>query len=94
MLAQNTAVSDALLQYGAVGILAAVALYIASVLFKQQTVARQREVIRADKAEEQLIELNKIIREQLVVQLTRATDSISKVTEMLDRYYRGDRRDI
>lgn len=81
--------SDTLLQYGAIGAMALFALYAVYKLFQRQVQQHEREVARADKAEEQLAILNAVIRDQLVVQLTRATDAISRVIELLRDETRG-----
>lgn len=75
--------STALLQYGAIGAIALLALYAVAKLFAMQVKAHAHETERADKAEAQLTELNALIRDQIVVQLTRATDAIAHVTELL-----------
>lgn len=74
---------EALLQYGAIGFIAFLALLAVRQLFNRQIQAHERDIARADRAEAELNELNKLIREQLVVQLTRAADSIARVTELL-----------
>lgn len=74
---------DVLLQYGPLGVIAIVSFYAIKKLFDRLQAQHERDVNRANKAEEQLVELNKVIREQLVVQLTRATDVMGKVAELL-----------
>lgn len=74
---------DAFLQYGAIGALLVIALYTIKMLYQRLDKAHERDRERADKATEQLNQLNQIIREQIVVQLTRATDAQSRVTELL-----------
>jgi len=81
--------SDTLLQYGAIGAIALLALLAVYKLFQRQIQQHERDIARADKAEEQLATLNTLIRDQLVVQLTRATDSISRVAELLRDEARG-----
>lgn len=82
---------DILLQYGAVGVLAVVAMLVAGKLFKQQIKAHERDIARADKAEEQLRELNRLVREQLVVELTRATDVLGRAIQLFSEEQRRDR---
>lgn len=74
---------SSLLQYGAIGAIALLAIYAVAQLFKRLTAANEREVARADKAEEQLAALNNLVREQVIVQLTRATDVIVRATEII-----------
>lgn len=90
----GTGVESSLTQYGAIGVILLIAIFAIFKLFQRQeqltekALARadaqlERETIRADDAETELAELNKVMREQLVVQLVRATDAISRVTELL-----------
>lgn len=72
-----------LLQYGAIGAIALLALYAVVKLFGRQVAQHERDIARAAKAEEALAALNQLIREQLVVSLTRATDAIGRVAELL-----------
>lgn len=90
--AEAASTQDALLQYGAIGLIAALALMAVRYLFQRQVQAHERDIARADRAEQQLRELNELIRDQLVVQLTRATDAASRAAELLGRPPReGDR---
>jgi len=92
ILAQNAG-QDTLLQYGAIGAIALLSLYAVSALFKRQIKSHERDIARANEAEDQLAELNKLIREQFVAQLTRATDVIGRVAEILhDQRYDEERR--
>lgn len=79
--AQDTtaSVTAPLLQYGAVGILAAIALYAVVKLFGRQVAAHEKDIARADRLEAELREQNKMIQEKLVVQLTLATEAIAKL---------------
>ena len=98
----GTGIESSLAQYGAIGVILLLAIYAIFKLFARQeqltekSLARAdaqlaRETTRADAAEAELAELNKIMREQLVVQLVRATDAIGRVIELLaDRHQ--DRR--
>lgn len=81
-----------LLQYGAIGAIALLALYAVVKLFKRQEQLYEREIRRGDQAEEALAALNQLIREQLVVQLTRAADAIARVTELLSDQRRDEDR--
>jgi hypothetical protein len=83
---------DILLQYGAVGVIAVLALLAVNKLFKQQVTSHERDRARADKAEAELRELNKVVREQLVVELTRATDVLGRAIEVLTEVRRDRSR--
>lgn len=89
-LTQATSPTDALLQYGAVGAIALLALIAVRYLFQRQVQQHERDIARAERAEKQLNDLNTLIRDQLVVQLTRATDAASRAAELLGRR-EGDR---
>ena len=89
-LTQAAEASDAFLQYGAIGAIAVLALFAVRYLFQRQVQAHERDIARAERAERQLGELNDLIRTQLVVQLTRATDAASRAAEQLSRR-EGDR---
>lgn len=82
-LADSPSPVDSLWQYGAVGILAIILAFAVRVLFARQVAAHNRDIDRADKAEQQLAELNELIRTQLVEQLVRATDAIGRVADLL-----------
>ena len=89
-LTQASSPSDAFMQYGAIGAIALLALLAVRYLFQRQVQAHERDIARAERAEQQLRELNELIRESLVVQLTRATDAASRAAELLGRK-EGDR---
>lgn len=82
--------ADGWWQYGALGSVALLAVYAVKVMFARQVQFHERDIARADKAEEALAELNKLIRDQLVVQLTRATDAIGRVAEQMGDARRFD----
>jgi uncharacterized protein YbaP (TraB family) len=83
---------DILLQYGALGVLSLILIYAVNKLFQQQVKAHERDIARADRAEEQLKELNKLVREQLIVELTRATDVLGRAIALFSEAPRRDRR--
>jgi hypothetical protein len=70
-------VVNPILQYGAIGIVALIALYAVSKLFARQVAAHDKDIARADRLEAELREQNKVIQEKLVVQLTLATEAIA-----------------
>lgn len=69
---------EPLLQYGAIGVVAAIALYAVAKLFARQVAAHDKDIARADRLEAELREQNKMIQERLVVELTRATQAIAR----------------
>jgi len=79
--------ADGLLQYGAIGIIAVLLLYAIRIMFNRQVQDYERDrrelTDRCQKAEEQLAAVNLLLREQLVAQLTRATDVMGRVAELL-----------
>lgn len=88
-LAQQTpvAVESGLLQYGAIGLVALLALAAVWKLFARQIQMHERDIARADKAEEELSKLNALIREQLVAQLTQTAAALSRAADVLDPRY-------
>lgn len=87
VLAETTSAQDGLLQYGAIGAIALLALYAVRVMFTRQVQTHDRERAdlkeRCDRAEAQLTQMNQLLRDQLVAQLTRATDVMGRVAELL-----------
>ena len=86
LLIQATEADASLLQYGAIGIIAAIALGAVRVLFKRETTAYDREKDRADRLEAELTKLNSAIQERYLVALNDATravaDALTKLTQM------------
>jgi hypothetical protein len=86
-------VSNTLVQYGAVGILALVGLIAVGVLWKRISTIADAERARADRLEAELLAQSKLISSELSGHLVRATEAMREVTDMLrhrDRD-RGDR---
>lgn len=75
--------AGSLIQYGALGVLAALAVAAVRVLFKQQTATYEREQKRADGAEQELRALNKDVREQVMPALTRSTEAVSEAMRIM-----------
>lgn len=73
----------ALLQYGAVGLIAAIALGAVRVLFKRETAAYDREKDRADRLEAELTKLNTAIQERYLVALNDATRAVAEALTKL-----------
>ena len=70
-------------EYGAVGLIAIVALGAAGYLFRQLLAAMRREQARADAAEAEVRRLNQFMTEKLISQLTTTADTVSRAAEML-----------
>ena len=69
--------SDIWIQYGALGIIASLALLAVRVLFARVTATADLERARADRLEEELRTLNATIQERYVTTLSEATRAIS-----------------
>lgn len=63
-------------QYGAVGIIAIIALFAVRYLFKRETEAFDRERARADRLEQDLTKLNELVRDKYLTTLAEATRAI------------------
>lgn len=81
-------VSDVLLQYGALGALAVVALLAVRVLDNRASIRAAEELAyhrnRADRLEEELRALNATMREQLIQVIGPATEAIGDALKVLD----------
>lgn len=86
LAAEPTSVDMTLLQYGAIGVIAVVALAAVRVLFKRETAAYDREKDRADRLEAELTKLNQTIQERYLVALNDATravaDALTKLSQV------------
>jgi tRNA(Phe) wybutosine-synthesizing methylase Tyw3 len=80
-----TPAEDLLVQYGAVGAIALIALYVARVLFGKlnETLTRERE--RADRLEAELAKLNETVRSEYIGTLAKATDAIADALSAVRR---------
>jgi hypothetical protein len=76
--------TGAFLQYGIVGVVALLALYGLVKLFNMLQKNNEREVMRADRAEAELKLLNDTLRDNVIAQLTRATDATARVLALFD----------
>lgn len=85
MLFAVAAEADSLLQYGAIGVIAALALGAVRVLFKRETDAYEREKDRADRLEAELMKLNQAIQERYLVALNDATRAVADALQKLSR---------
>jgi hypothetical protein len=73
--ATNT--TEVFVQYGALGVIALLALVAVRVLFARVTATADLERARADRLEEELRKLNATIQERYVTTLSEATRAIS-----------------
>lgn len=87
MLAQIGEAVDAsaLIQYGALGVIAALALGAVRVLFQREVNAHDLERQRADRLEEELRKLNNTIQDRYIVTLAEATRVMGEVLDYLRR---------
>jgi dihydrodipicolinate synthase/N-acetylneuraminate lyase len=76
MIAASDPVTAVLLQYGAVGVIAVMALAAVRVLFNRVSAQTDRERERADRLEEELRKLNEAIRTEYVTTLATAAHAI------------------
>lgn len=70
-------VNDGLLQFGAVGVVAILALTAARVLWVRMAATLDRETQRADRLEAELKALNEMIRSEYMRTLSEATRAVS-----------------
>jgi len=86
VLAETTSAQDGLLQYGAIGAIALLALYAVKIMFTRQVQNHDREraelTARCDRAETQLAQINQLLRDQLVAQLAAVMQSLSLAAEI------------
>ena len=73
--------TSVLVQYGALGVLALVAILAVRVLFIQVSNDKQRETQRADRNEAALQELNKTVQEKII---PAALDMVSTTKSLID----------
>jgi hypothetical protein len=85
----DTPVSPPLLQYGALGVLAMLLVVAIRELWTREKARTEKEARRADRLEEQLIELHGRVSNELAGGLVRATEAMREMADLLK--YRGDR---
>lgn len=73
------------LQYGAVGAILLVLLWFSYGAIRRERDATDRERSRAEKAEEALAEINRLMRTEVIPVLTRATEATTRVTDVVGR---------
>lgn len=76
IFAAEDPVSGALLQYGAVGVIALLGILVSRVLFNRLQQALDRETARADRLEGELRMLNETVRTEYVTTLAAASHAI------------------
>ena len=72
-----------LLQYGAVGVIALLALAAVRVLFQREVKAHQAAIDRGDRLEAELRKLNETVQTQYITTLTAATLAMSQAIEAI-----------
>jgi hypothetical protein len=77
--------SNSLLQYGAIGIIAILALSAVRVLFQREVTAHDLERQRADRLEDELRRLNATIQDRYISTLTESSRVMSEVLDYLRR---------
>lgn len=77
--------SSVLLQYGALGVIALLALAAVRVLFQREVRALDLERQRADRLEDELRQLNRTVQERYVTTLTEVARVMSDVVDEMKR---------
>lgn len=77
MISVEDPVNVALIQYGAVGAIAIMALFAVRVLFNKITAELEYHRLRADRAEDELRKLNEVVRNEYLGTLAKATEAIA-----------------
>ncbi len=85
MIAASDPVSAVLIQYGAVGAIALMALAAVRVLFNRVSETADRERDRADRLEDELRKLNELLRTEYLGTLAKATEAISDALSAVRR---------
>lgn len=83
---------NALLQYGALGVLALILVVAVRALFQREIQAHERETVRADRLEEELRNLNEAVQGQYLTTLTQATLAISEALKVVREMQEHERR--
>lgn len=77
--------TSTLIQYGALGIIAALALAAVRVLFQREVNAHDLERQRADRLEDELRKLNTTVQDRYIQTLSEATRVMGEVVDYLRR---------
>lgn len=72
-----------LVQYGALGVLALVAIIAVRVLFNQVQADKQRETDRADRNEAALLELNRAVQEKIIPAALEMVSTTKALIELM-----------
>src|SRR4051812_41517388 len=80
-----TSAQGVFLQYGAVGAILLVLLWFAYGAIKRERDATDRERTRAEKAESEKDELNRLMRTEVIPVLTKATEATTRLTDVVGR---------
>lgn len=81
----GSSIDGAFLQYGAIGLLALLAVIAVRILYKRLESAYDRERERADRLEEELQKLNFMIQTQTMKSLEDATHAVAEAIGRLKR---------
>lgn len=85
--------TGALLQYGALGVLTILAVFAVRVMYARLVAAYEREKERADRLENELRQLNEMIRNDYVGTIGNATRAIADANEAVSNALSAVRRD-
>lgn len=77
--------ADVFVQYGALGVIAGLALAAVRVMFKRETDAHDQERARADRLEAELLKLNEAVRTQYISTVAEATKAIGDALSVVRR---------
>lgn len=80
-----TSAQGVFLQYGAIGAILLVLLVFAYGAIKRERDATDKERARADKAEGEKDELNRLMRTEVIPVLTKATEATTRVTDVVGK---------
>lgn len=78
-----------LIQYGALGVIAALALGAVRVLFQREVSAHDAERRRADRLEDELRKLNGTVQDRYITTLSEASRIMVEVLDYIKREDRG-----
>lgn len=78
--------TEILAQYGAIGLIAILALAAVRVLFKREVDSHQKDIERADRLEIELRKLNETVQQQYLTVLAQATSAMSEAFAVMKAY--------